>query len=107
MHADPCTADHARVALCGNISPYDSAEPYGLKGLRYVLMHRITVHGFVIAEHRDYWPTAVADNARWVREGRITYREDVDKGLENAPAAFIRMLTGAKFGKALVDVGAS
>lgn len=101
------TADHARVAMCGNVSQYNADEPYGLKGMRYVLVHRVTIHAFVIAEHRDYWPSAVADNARWVHEGRITYREDVEKDLANAPAAFIRMLTGAKFGKTLVDVGAS
>jgi NADPH-dependent curcumin reductase len=35
-----------------------------------------------------------------VADGRIRYREDID-GLENAPAAFIGMLEGRNFGKAL------
>jgi len=40
----------------------------------------------------------------WVRDGRITYREDLVEGLENAPAAFIAMLQGGNFGKLIVNV---
>lgn len=97
-------ADHARIALCGNISQYNAKEPYGLKGLRQLLMHRVTVYGFVIADHRDYWPTALADLSQWLREGRIQFKEDVAQGLRQAPQAFIGMLTGKNFGKQLVRV---
>jgi NADPH-dependent curcumin reductase CurA len=98
-------ADHARIALCGNISQYNAREPYGVKGLRHLLMHRVTVHAFVIADHRDYWPTALAELSTWFKEGRIKFREDVSEGLRSAPDAFIRMLTGKNFGKQLVKVG--
>lgn len=98
-------ADHARIALCGNISQYNAAEPYGITGLRQLLMHRVTVYGFVIADHREYWPTALADLSVWLRDGRLRYKEDIADGLDNAPAAFIRMLTGANFGKQIVRVG--
>jgi NADPH-dependent curcumin reductase CurA len=97
-------ADHARIALCGNISQYNAKEPYGVKGLRQLLMHRVTVHAFVIADHRDYWPTALADLSAWVSEGKIRFKEDVSEGLRSAPDAFIRMLTGRNFGKQLVQV---
>jgi hypothetical protein len=98
-------ADHARIALCGNISQYNTQEPYGVKGLRQLLMHRVTVYGFVVADHRDYWPTALADLSTWVREGKVKFKEDVSEGLRSAPDAFIRMLTGKNFGKQLVKVG--
>ena len=39
-----------------------------------------------------------------IAEGRIRYREDITDGIENAPAAFIDMLEGRNFGKALVRV---
>jgi len=39
-----------------------------------------------------------------VVDGRIRYREDITDGLENAPAAFIGMLEGPNFGKALVRI---
>lgn len=98
-------ADHARVALCGNISQYNAAEPYGIKGMRQLLMHRVTVRAFVIADHNDYFPTALADLSKWVKEGKIKFKEDISEGLRSAPEAFIRMLTGKNFGKQLVKVG--
>ncbi|MCB2006923.1 MAG: NADP-dependent oxidoreductase [Rhodoferax sp.] len=98
-------ADHARVALCGNISQYNASEPYGIKGMRQLLMHRVTIRAFVIADHNDYFPTALAELSTWVKEGRIKYKEDLSKGLASAPEAFIRMLTGKNFGKQLVQVG--
>ncbi len=98
-------ADHARIALCGNISQYNAKEPYGVKGMRHLLMHRVTVYAFVIADHRDYFPVALADLSKWAREGKIKGKEDVSEGLRSAPDAFIRMLTGRNFGKQLVKMG--
>ncbi|MNT43022.1 putative NADP-dependent oxidoreductase YfmJ [compost metagenome] len=72
--------------------------------MRQLLMHRVTVHAFVIADHRDYWPAAQAELSKWLREGKLKYREDVSEGLPNAPQAFIRMLSGGNFGKQLVKV---
>lgn len=97
-------ADHARIVLCGNISQYNAEEPYGLKGLRQLLMHRVTLYAFIIADHRDYWPTALADLGRWLKEGKLKSKEDVAEGLRNAPSAFIRMLTGKNFGKQLIHL---
>ena len=98
--------DHARIALCGNVSQYNAREPYGLKGMRQLLMHRVTTYAFVIADHRDYWPTALADLSAWHRDGKLRFKEDIVEGLGNAPAAFIRMLTGRNFGKQLVRIAA-
>jgi NADPH-dependent curcumin reductase CurA len=41
---------------------------------------------------------------RWLAEGKLTYREDVTQGLENAAAAFIGMLRGENRGKTLVKL---
>ncbi|MFN0163384.1 MAG: NADP-dependent oxidoreductase [Burkholderiales bacterium] len=96
--------DFARIALCGNISDYNRTEPYGVKGMRHLLMHRVSMLAFIIADQRAYWPTALADLSAWLKAGSLRYREDVAEGLESAPAAFIRMLTGGNFGKQLVRI---
>ncbi len=49
---------------------------------------------------RDFLKTVSAGLA----DGRIRYREDITEGLENAPAAFMGLLQGKNFGKALVHV---
>ena len=49
-------------------------------------------------------PAANADLERWLREGRLKYRESVVEGLGNAPQAFIGLLSGKNFGKQLVKL---
>ena len=39
-----------------------------------------------------------------LKDGRIRHREDITDGFENAPAAFMGLLQGKNFGKALVRV---
>jgi NADPH2:quinone reductase len=50
----------------------------------------------------EHYPTFLRTVS--VADGRIRYREDIIEGLENAPMAFIGMLGGHNFGKALVRV---
>jgi hypothetical protein len=38
----------------------------------------------------------------WIKEEKITFREDIIDGLENAPAAFIGLLEGQNFGTLIV-----
>jgi NADPH-dependent curcumin reductase CurA len=60
------------------------------------------MRGFIVwdLEPGDF----VMEVGRWIREGRIRYREDIRDGLENAPAAFLGLLQGENFGKLLVRV---
>ncbi len=37
--------------------------------------------------------------ARWIKDGKLKYREQIVKGFENTPAAFIGMLKGENTGK--------
>ena len=42
--------------------------------------------------------------AKWIKEGKIVYKEDIVTGLENAPEAFIGLMNGKNFGKLLIKV---
>lgn len=100
--------DYARVVLCGVISDYESTEDNaaanGVTRVRELLVNRASLQAFIISEHPEYWPTAFSDLARWIKEGRLKYREDIVEGIENAPAAFMKMLKGGNFGKQLVKL---
>ena len=41
----------------------------------------------------------------WIHEGKITWRETIDHGIENAPTAFLKLFKGENFGKMLVKLG--
>jgi NADPH-dependent curcumin reductase CurA len=101
----------ARVPLCGLIAQYNgvsqAAETDRLaETLRVVLTKNVTVRGFFNTEFvEEYYPEFLRVVSGGIRDGRIKYREDVTEGLERAPEAFLRMLRGKSFGKALVKVG--
>jgi len=94
----------SRIPLCGLISEYGRPEPRGLKNVRSLLVNRIKLQGFIVSDHLQRWPAALADLARWVAEGKIKYRETVAEGLRNAPTAFIGMLSGKNLGKQVVKL---
>ena len=93
----------SRIALCGLISQYNG-EPYPMKHIGSVLVNRIRMQGFIVSEHMERWPVALAELAQGVATGKIKYRETVAQGLENAPQAFIGLLKGANLGKQLVKL---
>ena len=94
----------ARIPLCGLVSQYNATEPYGVKSFGALLASRVTLQGFIVSEHMDRWPAALAELAAHVAEGRIKYRESIAEGIESAPGAFIGMLEGKNFGKQLVKI---
>ncbi|HUX74572.1 MAG TPA: NADP-dependent oxidoreductase [Steroidobacteraceae bacterium] len=100
----------ARVPVCGLIAHYqDGAQEQGADFtpslMRAVLVKRLTLRGFIISD--DYtvrFDEFQRQMTAWVRDGTVKYREDVVEGLENAPAAFLGLLTGRNFGKLVVRV---
>jgi NADPH-dependent curcumin reductase CurA len=46
----------------------------------------------------------VSELGGWLREGRLHYRQTVIDGLEQAPQALMRVLSGDTTGKALVRI---
>ena len=98
-------APRARVAICGQISQYNLAEPEtGPRNLRQLLVNQARMEGFLVFRFESRYEEARPRLAEWVKAGRIKYREDIVNGLENAPRAFIGMMNGANFGKLLVSV---
>jgi NADPH-dependent curcumin reductase CurA len=101
---------NARVPVCGFISHYnDAAPPTGpdrLPGLMATLLaRRIRMQGFIILDHYgERFDAFRRDMAAWLADGRITLREDVVEGLEQAPEALARLLRGGNFGKTVVKV---
>jgi NADPH-dependent curcumin reductase CurA len=101
----------ARVPVCGLIAHYSAAGQAAAPNLLpatmvAVLRKSLTMRGFINTEFAaEHYPAFLKTVSAGIADGRIRYREDVTEGFENAPAAFIGMLEGKNFGKALVRVG--
>ena len=95
--------DFGRIALCGMISGYDG-KPIPLQYPQLILTSRLRIEGFIVSEHLDVWPAALAELSRLLLEGRLKYRETIAQGLESAPEAFLGLLKGRNFGKQLVKL---
>ncbi|MBX3213415.1 MAG: NADP-dependent oxidoreductase [Labilithrix sp.] len=93
-----------RVPLCGLVSQYNATEPYTLKNVAALLWKRVKLQGFIVSDHMDRWPRALADLSIWVAEGKVRYRETVATGITNAPEAFFGMLRGENLGKQIVKL---
>src|SRR5699024_7508498 len=102
---------YARVPVCGLVSQYNATSlPSGPDQLprlmNAILIKSLLIRGFIQDEFwRDLRDDFHRDMPAWVREGQVTYREDIVDGLENAPAAFSEMLKGGNFGKLVIRVG--
>ena len=95
--------DFGRIALCGMISGYDGA-PIPLQNPSLILTSRLRVEGFIVSEHMEVWPEALAELTAKVADGSLKYRETIAQGIESAPEAFLGMLKGKNFGKQLVKL---
>jgi NADPH-dependent curcumin reductase CurA len=96
---------HARIALCGAISQYDTAElAPGPRNILNLIPQRGRMEGFILLDYRDRFVDAILQLGQWVEEGRIRYSEHVVDGLENAPTAFRKLFSGENTGKLIIKV---
>ncbi len=93
----------ARIAMCGMIAGYDGA-PLPLANPALFLINRVKLEGFIVSEHMEIWPEALAELGKLVGSGKLKPRESVAQGIEAAPEAFLGLLKGKNFGKQLVKL---
>ena len=106
----PLLNDYARIPVCGLISLYNATSIKGGEKdrlpllFRQILTKRMMIKGFIVFNHYDQREESILALSKWIREGKIKYKEDFVEGLENAPNAFIGLLNGKNFGKLVVKV---
>ncbi len=94
-----------RVAVCGQISQYNlTQEDLGPRNLRFSLVNRINIRGFIVFDFMARYGEARKRLTRWYQEGSLKILEDISDGLENAPAGLIGLLQGENFGKKLIRI---
>src|SRR6266516_3415357 len=94
----------ARIVICGQVSLYNAQRPEPTFHPGLLVVFRARMEGFLVFDYAHRYDEAAGKLAHWVANGDIRWREDVTEGLENAPQAFIGMLSGENRGKTLVKV---
>lgn len=94
-----------RVVLCGMIAQYNTPEPPpGPRNLINLLVRRARIEGFIVLDYASRFGEAAAQLGKWMAEGKLQYRVDVVRGLENAPRALNKLFDGSNQGKLIVQV---
>lgn len=97
---------HGRVAVCGGITHYCEGERQPERFFPTDMIYTFQrVEGFMCAP----WLSGargnfLGDMSRWLGEGKVVVEETRFSGIEQWPAAFRSLFTGANTGKVVVDV---
>ncbi len=98
-------ATGARVVICGGISRYETGTlPAGPENYFNLVFRRARMQGFIVIDWASEFPAIRKRMAAMIADGRLTYREDIQHGFENAPETLQRLFSGANRGKQLLKL---
>ncbi len=101
----PRMVDNGRVTICGGISSYNEKElPPGPRNFMQIVVHRLSVRGFILFDHIAAAGEAIADLKRWNAAGDLVVEEDIQEGFKNTPKTFLRLFQGKNLGKQLLKI---
>jgi NADPH-dependent curcumin reductase CurA len=96
---------HARVALCGLISEYNSTSgPVGARNLWQLIVKRARTEGIFTGDYLAHFGEAQDAMVAWLEQGRLVVDEQLEAGIENALPAFLRLFSGAHQGKLILKI---
>ena len=89
---------HARVVLCGSISEYTRAEPFGLTNYTRLRATDSRMQGFFVYNHLNRWDAVMDEMAGWIRAGKLRPVQDIEQGFQHMPRALAKLYYGANVG---------
>jgi NADPH-dependent curcumin reductase CurA len=96
-------APRGRIAVCGQVSAYNSDAPApGPRDMMKLVYWRVRIEGFVLGDYADKVAEAREVIRQWFREGRLTARQDIRRGFDKLPSSFLDLFEGANEGSLLV-----
>ncbi|GAB4399865.1 MAG: NADP-dependent oxidoreductase [Microscillaceae bacterium] len=94
----------ARIVACGAISQYNSTQPYGLKNYFVIITKRVRLEGMIVIDYARQYGEAILQMAQWMQEGKLKTYEHIDQGIEGFYETFMRLFTGDKLGKLILQI---
>ena len=102
----PLMNPFGRIPLCGLISMYNATEaPTGPNNLRFVLVKRLRIQGFIVFDFVDRYQEAIDNLGKWESQGKLVMREDVrEGGVDAFPDVLNLLYTSGNNGKLVLKV---
>jgi NADPH-dependent curcumin reductase CurA len=69
-----------------------------------MVLRRARMEGFIVSDYLERFPEAIDKLTAWVAERKIRNREDIQRGIENAPRTLLRLFGGENAGKQLLQL---
>jgi NADPH:quinone reductase len=94
---------NARIALCGQISLYNTTEiPVGPRIQPMLLTRSVLMQGFIVGNFSTDFPEGIKHLSEWVKDGKLKFTETIENGFDNLPMALIGLFKGENTGKMIV-----
>ena len=94
---------NARIALCGQISLYNSSEiPVGPRIQPMLLTRSVLMQGFIVGNYSADFPEGIKHLGEWVKDGKLKFSETIENGFNNLPKALLGLFKGENTGKMIV-----
>ena len=94
---------HARIALCGLISEYNS-PPIGARNLKELVFRSATMRGFTLLDFPEEIAPATGQLIDLANSGAIICAEQIEHGLDNAFQTFLTLFVGGTSGKLILKL---
>lgn len=65
---------------------------------------QLLMRGFLVYQWADRWNEGVLENLKWIKEGKLKFKETVTVGFDQMTEALVGVLQGDNTGKAVVKV---
>jgi len=101
LHANP----FARFIECGMISQYNlkPEDRYPIRNITMLVPKKIKMQGFIVSDlDKKLLEESMVNMEEMLYKKELIYKEDVTEGIDNEIDAFVGMLQGKNFGKAVV-----
>ena len=98
-------AMNARVAICGIISRHKTDNSnFGPENYANLIFKRAKMEGFIVIDFMSESGDARKKLKKWISEGKINCKEDMQEGFENAPKTLRRLFESKNKGKQLLRI---
>ncbi len=95
----------ARIPVCGQIALYNLEKAdVGPRMQSQLLINSALMKGFIVSDYAAHFEEGAIELAKWLKEGKLSYSENIVDGFKNTIDAFLGLFSGENTGKQLVKV---